>query len=497
MPAFLLAIDQGTTNSRAIIFDREGHLISQHEAPLNQSFPHDGWVEQDPLEMFQLSILCCQEALKKAKLTANDIAAIGISNQRETTILWDKKSGEPIYPAIVWQDRRTSEYCQQLATTALNQRVPEKTGLLLDPYFSATKIAWLLEQVPQCRERANRGELLFGTVDTYLIWKMTNGRNHVTDATNASRTMLFNIHTHEWDAELLEAFAIPANLLPTVLDSSAYFGEMEAALLGKTIPITGVAGDQQAATIGQACFNKGMVKTTYGTGCFMLLNTGDTCIRSENKLLSTIAYRINQKTTYGLEGSIFSAGTTIKWLRDKLKLIETAAETEELAKSITNTEGAYLVPAFTGLGAPYWDPLARGALIGLTRNHDKAHIARAALECVAYQTRDLLDAMREDKVARPDTIRVDGGMAANNWLLQFLADVLDVPVERPASIETSALGAAYLAGLQVGFYQSLDDISKHWHIDARFQPMLSEAERNKLLQGWKQAVTRVRSHAPI
>src|SRR3990167_4448048 len=305
MPAFLLAIDQGTTNSRAIIFDREGHLISQHEAPLNQSFPHDGWVEQDPLEMFQLSILCCQEALKKAKLTANDIAAIGISNQRETTILWDKKSGEPIYPAIVWQDRRTSEYCQQLATTALNQRVPEKTGLLLDPYFSATKIAWLLEQVPQCRERANRGELLFGTVDTYLIWKMTNGRNPVTDATNASRTMLFNIHTHEWDAELLEAFAIPSNLLPTVLDSSAYFGEMEAALLGKTIPITGVAGDQQAATIGQACFSKGMVKTTYGTGCFMLLNTGDTCIRSENKLLSTIAYRINQKTTYGLEGSIF------------------------------------------------------------------------------------------------------------------------------------------------------------------------------------------------
>ena len=497
MPAFLLAIDQGTTNSRAIIFDREGHLISQHEAPLNQSFPHDGWVEQDPLEMFQLSILCCQEALKKAKLTANDIAAIGISNQRETTILWDKKSGEPIYPAIVWQDRRTSEYCQQLATSALNRRISQKTGLLLDPYFSATKIAWLLEQVPQCRERANRGELLFGTVDTYLIWKMTNGRNHVTDATNASRTMLFNIHTHEWDAELLEAFAIPANLLPTVLDSSAYFGEMEAALLGKTIPITGVAGDQQAATIGQACFNKGMVKTTYGTGCFMLLNTGDTCIRSENKLLSTIAYRINQKTTYGLEGSIFSAGTTIKWLRDKLKLIETAAETEELAKSITNTEGAYLVPAFTGLGAPYWDPLARGALIGLTRNHDKAHIARAALECVAYQTRDLLDAMREDKVARPDTIRVDGGMAANNWLLQFLADVLDVPVERPASIETSALGAAYLAGLQVGFYQSLDDISKHWHIDARFQPMLSEAERNKLLQGWKQAVTRVRSHAPI
>lgn len=488
---YLLAIDQGTTNSRAIVFRRDGSLISQHDIALRQYYPHDGWVEQDPNEMFTNTVECCREALKKVSLSARDIAAVGISNQRETTIIWDKTTGLPIYPAIVWQDRRTSQLCKKISETKLNESLHEKTGLLLDPYFSATKIVWILENVPDARERAERGELLFGTVDTFLLWKLTKGKSHTTDATNASRTLLFNIHTQEWDHDILHALNIPKNLLPIVLDSAADFGEIDASFLGEKIPVTGIAGDQQAATIGQACFHPGMIKSTYGTGCFMLLNTGSKIIKSGKQLLSTIAYRINHEVTYGLEGSIFCTGATVKWLRDTLRLIDTADETEALASRVVDTDGIYLVPAFTGLGAPYWDPEARGALLGLTRNSSIEHIVRAALENVAYQTRDLLDAMISDTKATLETLRVDGGMAANNWLLQFLSDILNLEVQRPTCIETSALGAAYLAGLQVGIYQSLDEISQLWQMNASFTPVMPMTQREMLYQGWKKAVQRV------
>ncbi len=491
MAHYLLAIDQGTTNSRAIIFNREGVLLSQHDIGLNQSFPHDGWVEQDAEEMFKNTLICCQQALKKINLMANDIAAIGISNQRETTIIWERASGKPIYPAIVWQDRRTSDVCKKLSELPIQQKIQEKTGLLLDPYFSATKIVWILDHVPYAREKAERGELAFGTVDTYLLWKLTQGKSHATDATNASRTLLFNIHTQDWDDEILTAFNIPKNLLPNVLDSSAFFGETEASLFGKKLPITGVAGDQQAATVGQACFQPGMVKSTYGTGSFMLLNTGSRVIHSKNRLLSTVAYRLDGKVTYGLEGSIFCAGVTIKWLRDTLRLIQSAGETEALARAVKDNGGVYLIPAFTGLGAPYWDPEARGAVFGLTRNSGIDHIVRASLEAVAYQTRDLLKAMESDSQTPLETLRVDGGMVENNWLLQFLSDMLHLEVQRPECIETSALGAAYLAGLQVGIYQSLEEISQLWKMNAKFTPQMSQYQREALYQGWQQAITRV------
>lgn len=491
MGQYLLAIDQGTTSSRAIIFNSKGDPIAQHQIDLKQFFPRSGWVEQDANEMYANTVTCCREALKTSGLSANDIAAVGISNQRETTILWDKKTGQPIYPAIVWQDRRTSDICRELANNKISNVIQEKTGLLLDPYFSATKIMWLLEEVPQARELAEENNLAFGTVDTFLLWKLTNGKSHATDATNASRTMLFNIHTQQWDKEILSALKIPACILPEVLDNSAHFGDMEKEILGKSIPITGMAGDQQAATVGQACFLPGMVKSTYGTGCFMLLNTGNHVIHSENRLLSTIAYRLNGKTVYGLEGSIFSAGVTIKWLRDTLKLIATAEETETLASSIPDTNGVYLVPAFTGLGAPHWDPEARGALLGLTRNSGKAQIARAALEAVCYQTRDLLEAMTSDHSTALKTLRVDGGMTANNWMLQFLADMLNIEVQRPKCIETSALGAAFLAGLQVGVYQSLDEISKLWQAHSTHSPRLDQKQSNYLYKGWQEAIARV------
>jgi len=493
MQYYLLAIDQGTTNSRAIIFNQAGVPVSQHEIPLKQDFPHNGWVEQDPEEIVTNTIECCRETLKKANLSPKSIAAIGISNQRETTIIWHKTTGKPIYPAIVWQDRRTSDICEQYKKHPIHQRILEKTGLLLDPYFSATKIKWILDHVKEAREQAERGELLFGTVDTYLLWKLTRGKVHATDATNASRTLLFDIQNQIWDKEILHAFNIPANLLPDVLDNAAHFGNMDASILGASIPITGMAGDQQAATVGQACFLPGMVKATYGTGCFMLLNTGSQFIQSKNKLLSTVAYRLENKVTYGLEGSIFSAGVIIKWLRDTLKMISTAAETETLAKNIPNTEGVYLVPAFTGLGAPYWDPLARGMLSGLTRNSGRAHIARAALESIGYQTYDLLEAITNDYQSSFSTLRVDGGMVANNWLLQFIADMLNVEVQRPHCIETSALGAAYLAGLQVGMYQSLDEIANKWQMNATFLPIISTSQRNELYQGWKRAIKKALS----
>jgi glycerol kinase len=490
---YLLAIDQGTTNSRAILFNRQGQLSCHYDIALAQAFPEPGWVEQNPEEMFKNTLLCCREVLKKAKLSIKDIAAIGISNQRETTIIWDKKTGVPIYPAIVWQDRRTTALCETLAATPLASRFQEKTGLLLDPYFSATKILWMLEQVPEARLRAERGELLFGTVDCYLIWKLTGGKAHVTDATNASRTLLFNIHTQAWDQEILDALGIPASLLPEVLDSAAHFGDLSPDLFGAAVPISGVAGDQQAAAFGQACFYPGTVKATYGTGAFLLLNTGKKVILSKNKLLTTVAYRLKQEVCYGLEGSIFCAGTTIKWLRDTLRLIYTADETETLAARVSNTEGVYLVPAFTGLGAPYWDPGARAAFLGLTRNSGREHLVRAALESVAYQTQDLIAAMLSDEKLVLKNLRVDGGMAANKWLMQFISDLLSIEIERPRCIETSALGVAYLAGLSVGVYQSLDEISELRQVACTFTPSMEEKKRKTLYQGWQTAVKRVLS----
>lgn len=491
MPHYLLAIDQGTTNSRAIIYTEKGELISQHEMLLKQFFPESGWVEQYPEEIWENTLTCCRQAMKKMKLQAKDIAAIGISNQRETTIMWDRKTGKTIYPAIVWQDRRTAKLCEKIAQLPISKQIPSKTGLLLDPYFSATKILWLLDNIPQARVRAEKGDLIFGTVDTYLLWRLTGGKSHATDATNASRTMLFNIRTQQWDEEILSALNIPHAILPTVLDNSADFGCVEKDLLGGNIPIAGMAGDQQAATVGQACFHPGMIKSTYGTGCFMLLNTGSKAIESKNQLLSTIAYRLQGRVVYGLEGSIFSAGVIVKWLRDHLKFIKTAAETESCARKVNDTEGVYVVPGFTGLGAPYWDPFARGAIIGLTHNSSIDHIVRAGLESVGYQTCDLLQAMKNDSNTEFEVLRVDGGMVANNWLLQFLADILNVEVQRPVCIETSALGAVFLAGLHVGIYQSLDDISKLWQASASFKPNMSTAERETLYAGWQQSVRRV------
>lgn len=494
MNQYLLAIDQGTTNSRAIVFNKQGELLGQHEMVLQQFFPKSGWVEQNPEEIFQNTVLCCRDAIAKANLSSNEMTAIGISNQRETTIIWDKHTGRPVYPAIVWQDRRTSELCQQLATTLPSSLIQHKTGLLLDPYFSATKIMWMMQNVPGVKERAMNGELLFGTIDCYLVWRLTKGKRHVTDASNASRTMLFDIVNNQWDDELLEAYQIPRSLLPKVLDNTADFGVTHPDFFGAAIPITGMAGDQQAATVGQACFHAGMVKTTFGTGCFMLLNTGKTKIQSQNSLISTIAYRMNNEIIYGLEGSIFSSGVTIKWLRDSLKLIKTAAETETRARQVDDTGGVYLVPAFTGLGAPYWDPEARGAIYGLTRGTEASHIIRAALESVAYQTRDLLDAMVLDDGNSIAAMRVDGGMSANNWLLQFLADMINVQVQRPACIETSALGAAYLAGLQAGVYSSLTEIEQLWKVNASFKPVMTELQRNQLYAGWQDVILRTLTH---
>lgn len=489
MSTYLLAIDQGTTSSRAIVFDRCGQPISQHQINLKQYFPHDGWVEQDPEEMWTNTVLCCRQALQNAALTAKDIAAIGISNQRETTILWDRITGLPIYRAIVWQDRRTAALCKEMSTHRIAAQLQAKTGLLLDPYFSASKITWLLDHVPEARKRAEQGDLAFGTVDTFLLWRLTQGRSHATDASNASRTLLFNIHTQQWDPDIIEAFRIPPSLLPAVLDNAADFGRTD--LFGESIPIAAMAGDQQAATVGQACFQPGMIKTTYGTGCFLLLNTGDQVLLSQNQLLSTVAYRLQGKVTYGLEGSIFSAGTVVKWFRDTLKIIQSAAETEALAKSVPDTGGVYLVPAFTGLGAPYWDPDARGAIFGLTRNTHVAHIVRAGLESICYQTLDLLGCMRCDGISHLETLRVDGGMAVNQWFLQFLTDILGIPVQRPQCVETSALGVVFLAGLHIGLYQSLEEISQLWQASATFVPTMQKDQLDALYRGWKKAVGKV------
>jgi len=475
-----------------MVFKPDGTVVAKAQQEFAQHYPANGWVEHDPLEIWQVTAKVCRDALEQLG-TAESVIGIGITNQRETTILWDKKTGEPIYPAIVWQDRRTADHCRKLVEEGRERWISDKTGLLLDSYFSATKIAWILDQVPHARSRAQRGELAFGTVDCWLIWNFTGGEVHATDATNASRTLLFNIHTQQWDQELLDLFDIPAAILPQVFDCAADFGMAKVGLDGRSLPIAGVAGDQQAAMVGQACFDKGMVKSTYGTGCFALMNIGENAIHSRNRLLTTVAYRLRGGTTYALEGAIFIAGAAVQWLRDNLGIIRHASETENLARSLDSNRGVYLVPAFTGLGAPYWDPDARGTLVGLARDSGRAEIARAALEAVCYQTRDLFQAMAEDAGMQPATLRVDGGMTENEWLVQALADIVDVPVERSVTIESSALGAARLAGLQLGVFRNLTDLAQHWAQGRRCEPQISEAERTFLVEGWQHAVKQCRA----
>lgn len=495
MAHYLLAIDQGTTSSRAIVFSAQGLPVARAQLEFKQYFPKDGWVEHDGEEIWLSTLKVCREAIEQSGLNPAEIAAIGITNQRETTLVWDAVTGTPIHPAIVWQDRRTADYCAELKAAGHEADVSNRTGLLIDPYFSATKLRWILENVPGARERAERGELRFGTVDSFLLWRLTGGKVHRTDATNASRTLLFNIHSQQWDETLLRLFGIPASLLPEVLDCAAEFGTTDAALLGAGIPVRGMAGDQQAALIGQACFQPGMVKSTYGTGCFMIQNTGDRPVTSRNRLLTTVGYRLGGKVTYAVEGSIFVAGAAVQWLRDGIKLISHARDSEALAEQTGDACGVYLVPAFTGLGAPYWDPRARGAIFGLTRDTGIKEIVTAGLQSVCYQTRDLLEAMGQDGAAPPSALRVDGGMVENNWVMQFLADILGVPVERPEVTETTALGVAYLAGLQAGLYRDLDEVASHWHRQQRFLPRMAESHRQKLYEGWLDAVKRVRSEA--
>lgn len=490
MTQFILAIDQGTTSSRAILFSLDGsiHATSQREFP--QHFPADGWVEHDPEDIWRSVAETCGQVMETGCSASDEVVAVGITNQRETTILWDRTTGEPVYPAIVWQDRRTASYCESLKKADHETWVNSKTGLLIDPYFSATKIRWVLENVPGARQRAENGELAFGTVDSFLLWRLTGGKVHRTDATNASRTLLFNIHSQQWDTELLDLFDIPESLLPEVMDSAAEFGNIvDCGALSGT-PVLGVAGDQQAALFGQTCFETGMAKSTYGTGCFLMLNTGAEALKSEHRLLTTVAYRLNGKPTYALEGSIFIAGAAIQWLRDGLQLIRAASETEPLAEGTPVDHGVYLVPAFTGLGAPYWDPNARGAIFGLTRDTGIKEIVTAGLQSVCYQTKDLQKAMEKDGL-RPITLRVDGGMVANNWVLQFLADILGARVDRPSLVETTALGAAYLAGLQAGVYGSLEDLAKLWRCDRSFEPQMTKVQRDKLYDGWIQAVRKL------
>lgn len=493
MSRFLMAIDQGTTSSRAILFDLNGQIVASGQQEFEQIFPQDGWVEHNPEEIWSTTISSCKKAMENAGASASDIVSIGITNQRETTVIWDKQTGEPIYNAVVWQDRRTTDFCADLEAAGHGALIKEKTGLLLDPYFSASKIAWILDNVEGARDRANAGELLFGTIDTFLLWRLTGGQSHATDATNASRTSVFNIHTQQWDDELLELFNVPASILPEVKDCAADYGRTAADLLGGEVAIGGIAGDQQAALIGQAGFEEGMVKSTYGTGCFMVMNTGTKPLDSQNKLLTTVAYRINGETVYALEGSIFMAGATIQWIRDGLQLIGHAKETQALAEETTADNSVYMVPAFTGLGAPYWDPNARGAILGMTRDTGIKEIVTAGLQAVCYQTRDLIEAMAQDG-AKPASLRVDGGMIVNDWLAQCLSDTLGLPIERPQVTETTALGAAYLAGLTAGVYSSLSDLSQKWQCESEFRPLMNNETRQRLYEGWLDAVSRVRTH---
>ena len=489
---YILAIDQGTTSSRAIVFDAGLTPIATGQQEFQQFFPASGWVEHDPEEIWSTTIAMCRKAMEMAGVSAADIAAIGITNQRETTVVWDKRTGKAVHNAIVWQDRRTAARCAALKAEGHEAMVTAKTGLLLDPYFSGTKLAWILDEVDGARARAAAGDLLFGTIDSFLIWRLTGGDAHVTDATNAARTMLYNIREGRWDDDLLTMLNIPAAMLPEVRDSAGDFGQARGDLFGAPIPIRGVAGDQQAATVGQACFQPGMLKSTYGTGCFALLNTGADAVTSENRLLTTIAYQLDGNPTYALEGSIFIAGAVVQWLRDGLKLIREAGETAALAEAADPEQAIYMVPAFTGLGAPYWDPDARGAIFGLTRNTGPAEFARAALESVAFQTRDLLEAMRKDWANAGDTVlRVDGGMTASDWTMQALADQLGAPVDRPMVTETTALGAAYLAGLASGICPEPAEFAKSWALERRFEPQISDAAREANYAGWTSAVVKL------
>lgn len=497
---YVLSIDQGTTSSRALVFDRQGTICGLGQRELPQHFPDDGWVEHDVEDIWRDVVECCKQAVAKAGIGFEDIAAIGITNQRETTVLWDRATGKAIHHAIVWQDRRTSDYCRQLTRDGHAEAVQASTGLILDSYFSATKVKWLLDNVEGARARADKGELAFGTIDSFLLWRLTSGRVHATDASNAARTMLFDIKQQCWDEKLLELFDIPASLLPEVCDNACIFGETDAALFGTSIPVAGMAGDQQAATFGQACLGPGMLKSTYGTGCFALLNTGDSCVMSTNRLLTTVAYRLNGKPTYAIEGSIFVAGAAVKWLRDSVGLIDDAADTLKLAEAARANSQVFLVPAFTGLGAPYWDADARGALLGMTLDTGRADIVRATLESVGYQTRDLSDAMRNDLMAKdggalalPKALRVDGGMVANDFVCQFLADILGLPVDRPKVIETTALGAAYLAGMTVGVYDGPQAVADAWQLDRRFEPMMEAKTRRERYSAWLKAVRRVQT----
>ena len=487
---YILAFDQGTTSSRAIVFDHHGSIVTKAQKEFEQIFPKPGWVEHDPNDIWSSQTGVAAEAITKAGIRASDIAAIGITNQRETTVVWDKNTGKPIYNAIVWQDRRTASITDQLKKDGLEETFRSKTGLVLDPYFSGTKIKWILDNVNGARRKAEHGDLLFGTVDSWLIWQMTNGKVHVTDVTNASRTLIYNIHEHQWDEELLKILNIPASMLPEVKSCSEVYGETAGDVFAARIPISGIAGDQQAALFGQVCTQKGMAKNTYGTGCFMLMNTGQEPMKSENKLLTTIAWQLNGETEYALEGSVFIGGAVVQWLRDGLGVIQKSEDVEALASQVDSSEGIYLVPAFSGLGAPHWDPHARGTITGITRGTTKSHIARAALEAIAFQSADLLKAMASDSGIQLKELRVDGGASVNSLLMQFQANILNVPVVRPQITETTALGAAYLAGLAVNFWEGVDKIAEHWSIDQTYEPNMADDTVNKLYSGWHKAVER-------
>ena len=487
MKKFLVAIDQGTTSTRSILFDTKGNIKFISQLEFKQYFPKNGWVEHNPNEIWLTTLKTLKRVINKASKLKGKIISIGITNQRETTILWNKKTGKPIYNAIVWQDRRTQQYCEKLKKRKYEKIFRKKTGLFIDPYFSATKIKWILDNVKESKKLLKSKNLLFGTIDTFLIWKLTKGKKHLTEASNASRTMLFNINNNNWDSEILSKLNIPKNILPAVINSADNFGVTNKQIVGKEIPISAVLGDQQAAAVGQACFEKGSIKSTYGTGAFVIMNTGSKKIYSKNKLLTTICYRLNGKNTYALEGSIFIAGAGIQWLRDKLKLIDNAYETEKIAKSRKNNDDVYVVPAFSGMGAPYWRPDARGLITGLTRNSDWKNLVRAVVESVAYQSYDLFNSMRKDGL-KPRTVKVDGGMVANNWFSQFLSDIINLNVTRPKILETTALGVALIAGYQVGQFKSLNEIKLKWKKDRVFSPKLNKSIRNKLLNGWKSAV---------
>lgn len=487
---FILALDQGTTSSRAIVFNENGEIVKTSQKPFEQIFPKPGWVEHDPNEIWSSQISVAAEVIAKTGITGREIAAIGITNQRETTIVWDRETSEPIYNAIVWQDRRTAKYCDELKAAGHKEMIQKKTGLLLDAYFSGTKVKWILDNVPGAREKAEQGKLCFGTVDTWLIWKLSRGALFMTDVSNASRTLLLNIHTLEWDDELLDLFTIPRAMLPEVKQSSEIYGETCTTLFSTKIPIAGVAGDQQAALFGQLCTEPGMVKNTYGTGCFMLMNTGDKPVYSKNNLLTTVAWKINGKTTYALEGSVFVGGAAVQWLRDGAKMIDSAEEIETLALQVPDNGGVYFVPALTGLGAPHWDQYARGAIVGITRGTTNAHIARATLEGIAYQVYDLAKAMEGDFGEKGKELRVDGGAVSNNLLMQFQSDIFNFKVIRPKTLETTALGAAYLAGLAVGYWKSVDDLQQQWSIDREFNPEMSRTDVDELVHNWDKAVGR-------